>query len=62
MVAAGDRLKAIELPKGLQPTVQYGAAVVKGAKEPEAAKEFIDGLLAGDGLEAMEQAGFLPPR
>ncbi len=62
VVAAGDRLKAIELPKDLQPTVEYGAAVVKGAKEPEAAKEFIDGLLAGDGLDAMEQAGFLPPR
>ena len=32
-------------------------AVVKGAPEPEAAQEFIDGLLEGDGLEAMERRG-----
>jgi len=60
VVAAGSRLKAIELPENLQPTVEYGAAVVSGAPEPDAAQEFIDGLLEGAGLEALERAGFLP--
>ena len=59
--AAGDKLKTVKLPEDLQPEVEYGAAVVKGAPEPEVAKEFIDGLLEGAGLEAMERAGFLPP-
>jgi molybdate transport system substrate-binding protein len=60
VVAAGSRLKAIELPENLQPSVEYGAAVVSGAPEPDAAQDFIDGLLEGKGLEALERAGFLP--
>ena len=61
-VAATDgALKAIELPDDLQPEVAYGAAVVKGAKEPELARQFIDGLLDGAGAQALEDAGFLPP-
>ena len=61
VIAAGDEVRAIELPAELQPSVEYGVAVVKGAKEPEAAQEFIDGLLAGAGAEAMREAGFEPP-
>ena len=61
-VAATDgALKAIELPDDLQPEVAYGAAVVTGAKEPELAQQFIDGLLGGAGAQALEDAGFLPP-
>jgi molybdate transport system substrate-binding protein len=62
VVAAGDALKAIHLPKRLQPDVAYGAAVVEGANNPTGAQEFIDGLLEGDGAEALRDAGFgLPP-
>lgn len=60
-MAARSKLKVIELPKGLRPSVEYSAAVVKGAKEPEAAREFIDGLLHGAGRKAMNHAGFEPP-
>src|SRR5215212_12073621 len=59
--ATGGKLKAIDLPETLQPTVAYGAAVVKGAKHPEAAKAFIDGLVDGDGQHALTAAGFEPP-
>ena len=59
--ATDDKLKAIELPDELQPTVAYGVAVVKGAKHPKQAKAFIAGLLDGDGAQALEDAGFLPP-
>ena len=59
--ATDDKLKAIELPDTLQPTVAYGVAVVKGGKQPEQAKAFVAGLLDGAGAEALEAAGFLPP-
>src|SRR6185312_1127364 len=53
VVAAGDQLKAIQLPKDLQPDVAYGAAVVKGAANPEGAQDFIDGLTQGEGAQAL---------
>jgi molybdate transport system substrate-binding protein len=59
--AADGKLEAIELPQSLQPTVAYGAAVVKDAKHPDAARAFVDGLLDGAGKDALEAAGFEPP-
>jgi molybdate transport system substrate-binding protein len=59
--ATDDKLRAIELPASLQPTVAYGVAVVKGAKHPEEAETFIAGLLDGAGADELEAAGFLPP-
>ncbi len=61
VVAAGEQLKAIQLPKDLQPDVAYGAAVVKGASNPEGAQQFIDGLTQGEGAQALKDAGFGPP-
>jgi molybdate transport system substrate-binding protein len=59
--ATDGKLKAIELPASLQPQVAYGVAVVKGAKHPKQAQEFIDGLLHGAGQQALKAAGFEPP-
>jgi molybdate transport system substrate-binding protein len=59
--ATDGELKAIELPRELQPSVAYGVAVVKGAKHPDEAKAFIAGLLRGAGAQALEDAGFEPP-
>ena len=59
--ATDDKLRAIELPDALQPTVAYGVAVVKGAKQPEQAAAFIAGLLDGAGADALRTAGFEPP-
>jgi molybdate transport system substrate-binding protein len=59
--AAGGKLRAIDLPAELQPQVSYGVAVVKGAKHPEQARAFVDGLLRGAGRKALHAAGFLPP-
>lgn len=58
--ASGD-LKVIELPARLQPSVEYGIAIVKGAKNPEAARQFIDGLLRGEGARVLRDAGFEAP-
>jgi molybdate transport system substrate-binding protein len=60
VTAAGASLRTIELPAALRPEVAYGVAVVKGAKQPEAARAFIDGLLRGEGRMALERAGFEP--
>jgi molybdate transport system substrate-binding protein len=54
------KLKAIELPAALQPSVAYAAAVVKGAKHPAQAQAFIAGLLHGAGQRALKAAGFEP--
>jgi molybdate transport system substrate-binding protein len=59
--AADDELKAIALPSELKPKVAYGVAAVKGAKHPEQARAFVQGLLNGAGAKALEAAGFLPP-
>jgi molybdate transport system substrate-binding protein len=59
--ATGGELKAIALPASLKPTAAYGIAVIKHAKHPAEAKRFVDGLLHGDGEQALHAAGFLPP-
>lgn len=56
--AAGDALRAIELPATLDPEVRYGVAVVKGGENPEQAKAFVDGLVRGDGARILREAGF----
>jgi molybdate transport system substrate-binding protein len=61
VTASDGALTAIVLPAALQPDVAYGAAVVVGAKNPDGAQSFIDGLLHGDGASALRQAGFKPP-
>jgi molybdate transport system substrate-binding protein len=61
VAAAGGGLEAIDLPARLQPVVVYGAAVVDGAENPDGAREFVDGLLEGDGADALAHAGFGPP-
>ena len=59
--AAEGRLRAIELPARLQPVVRYGVAVVRGTSHREKAREFIDGLLHGEGRRDLLAAGFAPP-
>jgi molybdate transport system substrate-binding protein len=54
-------LKAVELPAALQPSVRYGAGVVKGAKHPQAAQAFIDSVRSGPCSQIMRRAGFEPP-
>lgn len=61
VAAVGQGVRAIGLPADLQPSVEYGVVVVKGAKQPRAATMFIDGLLSGAGARALRNAGFEPP-
>jgi len=57
----GGALEAVELPRVLSPEVAYAAAVVEGAANPGGATDFVDGLLDGDGADALREAGFGPP-
>jgi len=59
--AAGEELEAIELPSELEPEVTYGAGVVEGARDPGAARAFVEGLMDGPCADALEAAGFGPP-
>jgi molybdate transport system substrate-binding protein len=56
--AAGDQLRAVELPVPLEPSVKYAAGVVTGAKQPELARRFVDGLRDGACATALTKAGF----
>lgn len=56
--ASDGRLRAVALPESLMADVRYGAAVVKKARNREQAQAFVDGLIDGDGLEALRAAGF----
>ena len=56
--AARGRLDAIELPRRLQPSVRYAAAVVRATKRRDAARAYVDGL---PGAAALREAGFGPP-
>ena len=58
--ATKGKAKAIALPDRLQPTVVYAAGVVTGAKQPAAAKRFVDGLVSGGCADALGRAGFGP--
>jgi molybdate transport system substrate-binding protein len=59
--AAGDRLRAIELPASLAPAVVYEAAVVKGTEHAQQARAFLRGLQSGAGARALVDAGFAHP-
>jgi len=61
VTAASGRLRAIDLPASLQPSVAYEVAVVTGAKHAAAARRFIAGLLRGKGAAELRAAGFEPP-
>jgi molybdate transport system substrate-binding protein len=53
-----DGLTAVTLPSDLQPVVEYGAGVVKGAKQPDLAQKYIDGMTSGACADALKKAGF----
>jgi molybdate transport system substrate-binding protein len=61
VMAAGSRLRTVEIPAGLEPQVEYGAGVVRGAPQPDAAARFIEDLRTGACSQALRARGFGPP-
>jgi molybdate transport system substrate-binding protein len=58
--ATNGRLRAIKLPRRLEPRVTYGAGVVTKSKHPDLAKKYVAGLTRGDCADALRRAGFGP--
>lgn len=61
VTATAGKLKAIKLPEELQPVVAYGAGVVDGAPDPQAAQSYLDSVTDGACEKSLEEAGFGPP-
>ncbi|MGE5408860.1 MAG: molybdate ABC transporter substrate-binding protein [Syntrophothermus sp.] len=59
--SAGSAVRTISIPARLQPVVAYGGAVLSESEHPAAAREFLAGLIEGEGAEDLRRAGFLPP-
>jgi molybdate transport system substrate-binding protein len=57
----GDEVVTIELPSEAQARVEYPIAVVTDAKNPEAARAFVELVLSERGQRALETAGFGVP-
>ena len=59
--AAGEDLRAIELPADLEPVATYGAGVVSASENKDDAQTFVDGLADGACHDALLEAGFGEP-
>ncbi len=59
VVAAGDSLRAIEIPAEYNVTASYPIAVLKGASR--AAHDFVDLILSAQGRRVLADHGFLAP-
>jgi len=55
------QLKAVDLPADLQPSVAYGAGIVKGTPNQKQSQAFVDDVISGPCSKVMQQTGFLPP-
>jgi molybdate transport system substrate-binding protein len=55
-VRAAEELRAIDLPVPVEAT--YAAAVVLGSEHAAEAREFVRGLVSGEGRRALDEAGF----
>ncbi len=59
--AASPRVRSIALPTEARVRATYGAVVVKGSRQPAAARAFLDWLTGAEGRSVLERAGFLAP-
>ncbi len=58
--ATRGKLKAIRLPKRLEPQVTYGAGVVSKSEHAHLARKYVAGLTRGACADALKEAGFGP--
>jgi molybdate transport system substrate-binding protein len=56
-----DEVLAIELPRAAQARIEYPIAIVREARNPEAARAFVALVLGKRGRRALRAAGFGPP-
>ena len=59
--AAGGRIVEVPIPAKASPDVAYGIAVTTDAAQPELARQFVDGVVSGNGQQILLDSGFGPP-
>jgi molybdate transport system substrate-binding protein len=59
--AAGGAIDGVEIPNGMNVIATYPIAVVTASEYAEAAKRFVDFVLSSEGLQVLQDHGFLPP-
>jgi molybdate transport system substrate-binding protein len=60
-VASSERVTGIGIPDHLNLDAHYPIAILENARDPEAARMFVDFVLGNEGREILENLGFLAP-
>jgi molybdate transport system substrate-binding protein len=60
--AADSSVRTIELPRAVQPPIEFQAVVITGTEHERAAERLIARLLSGEGQRMLADAGFLPAK
>jgi molybdate transport system substrate-binding protein len=61
VLAAGDKVAAVEIPDALNVVARYPVAVLQRAQHPELARAFVGFLTGSEGQAILKRFGFLPP-
>ena len=61
VLAAGDKVKGIEIPAAQNASTTYPIATLTKSKHEKQAKEFVDLVLSDDGAAVLNKAGFKTP-
>lgn len=61
VLAAGDKVKAIEIPADVNASTTYPIAALKSSKNAALAQAFVDYVHSADGRTVLTGAGFLAP-
>ena len=61
VLAAGDKVKGIEIPAAQNASTTYPIATLSKSKHEKQAKEFVDLVLSADGAAVLTKAGFKTP-
>jgi molybdate transport system substrate-binding protein len=61
VLAAGDRVKGIEIPAEVNASTTYPIAALTKAPNPSLARAFVDYVLSADGRKVLADAGFAGP-
>jgi molybdate transport system substrate-binding protein len=60
VTAAGSKGTGVTIPDNQNVVATYPIAVLKGAKNHDAAQAFVDAIVNGSGQDALHNRGFLP--
>jgi len=61
VTAAGSKGRGVAIPDNHNVVATYPIAVLRSAKDKEAARAFVDAMVSGSGQDALANRGFLPP-